>query len=68
MTEVPLSRKVRSIGVGKKTISPLVAEMGSTGYQGQRLAEAVDVWEAMLREPDLTIVLGFSGSMRAAGQ
>jgi deoxyhypusine synthase len=30
--------------------------------------EAVDVWEAMLKEKELTIVMGFAGSMSTAGQ
>jgi len=61
-------RKVESIEVGSKRISELVSEMGKTAYQGRRLAEAVDVWEAMLREENLVIALGLAGSMSTAGQ
>jgi deoxyhypusine synthase len=42
--------------------------MGNTAYQGRKLGEAVDVWEAMIKDKDLTIVLGLSGSMSTAGQ
>ena len=42
--------------------------MGKTAYQGRKLGEAVDVWENMLKEKDLTIAMGFAGSMSTAGQ
>jgi len=61
-------RKVEAIEVKKKSISQLLAEMGKTAFQGRKLGEAVDVWEAMLKEKDLAIVMGFSGSMSTAGQ
>jgi deoxyhypusine synthase len=61
-------RKVDPIEVREKTISELLAEMSKTAYQGRKLGEAVDVWEAMLKEKDLTIIMGFAGSMSTAGQ
>jgi len=61
-------KKVEAIGVKKKSVSQLLAEMGKTAYQGRKLGEAVDVWEAMLKEKDLTIIMGFAGSMSTAGQ
>ena len=60
--------KVEAINVKNKSISQLLAEMGKTAYQGRKLGEAVDVYEAMLKEKDLTIVMGFAGSMSTAGQ
>ncbi len=42
--------------------------MSRTAYQGRKLGEAVEVWDAMLKEKDLTIIMGFSGSMSTAGQ
>ena len=42
--------------------------MSKTAYQGRKLGEAVDVWENMLKEKDLTIAMGFAGSMSTAGQ
>lgn len=68
MKESYFKRKVRAIEVGRKSISELLAEMGDTAYQGRELGEAVDVWEAMLKEKDLTIIMGFAGSMSTAGQ
>ena len=63
-----LNKKVKAIEVGEKKISQLLNEMGNTAYQGRKLGEAVDVWESMVKDKDLTIVLGLSGSMSTAGQ
>jgi deoxyhypusine synthase len=68
MKNAYFKRKVEAIKVGKKSISELLSEMGKTAYQGRKLGEAVDVWEAMLKEKELTIVMGFAGSMSTAGQ
>jgi deoxyhypusine synthase len=61
-------RKVEAIDVKEKSVSQLLAEMSKTAFQGRKLGEAVEVWEAMLKEKNLTIILGFSGSMSTAGQ
>ena len=61
-------KKVECIEVGKKSVSQLLSEMTKTGFQGRKLGEAVEVWEEMLKEGDLTIILGFSGSLSVAGQ
>lgn len=61
-------RKVEAIEVKEKSISQLLAEMSRTAYQGRKLGEAVEVWEAMLNEKNLTIIMGFAGSMSTAGQ
>ncbi len=68
MTEKIGNRKVEAIDVKEKSISALLDEMSRTAYQGRKLGEAVDVWKTMLEQPDLTIVMGFSGSMSTAGQ
>lgn len=61
-------RKVEAIDVKKKSVSELLAEMSRTAFQGRKLGEVVDVWEAMLKEEDLAVIMGFSGSMSTAGQ
>jgi deoxyhypusine synthase len=61
-------KKVEPIDVREKSISQLLAEMSKTAFQGRKLGEAVEVWEAMLKEEDLTIIMGLSGSMSTAGQ
>jgi deoxyhypusine synthase len=68
MTGSYFKKKVEAIDVREKSVSRLLAEMGRTAYQGRKLGEAVDVWEAMLKEKDLTIIMGFAGSMSTAGQ
>jgi len=68
MSEPYFSKKVEAIKVKEKSVSQLLAEMSRTAYQGRKLGEAVDVWENMLKEKDLTIVMGLAGSMSTAGQ
>lgn len=50
-----------------KGIGQLTSEMLSTGYQGRKLAEVVEVWKNMLDEKKITIFLGLSGAMVPAG-
>jgi len=68
MGDVYFKRKVAAIEVKEKSVSKLLAEMSSTAFQGRKLGETVEVWEAMLKEEDLTIIMGYSGSMSTAGQ
>jgi deoxyhypusine synthase len=55
------------IEVSHKSISQLLREMSNTGFQGRKLGEVVDVWEEMIRDPNLTIIMGLSGSMSTTG-
>ena len=68
MADSYFKKKVKAIDVKEKSVSELLADMGKTAYQGRKLGEAVEVWEAMLKEKDLTIIMGFAGSMSTAGQ
>jgi deoxyhypusine synthase len=68
MSEPYFNRKLEPIKVKEKSVSQLLAEMSRTAYQGRKLGEAVDVWENMLKEKDLTLVMGLAGSMSTAGQ
>ena len=68
MSESYFNRKLEPIKVKEKSVSQLLAEMSRTAYQGRKLGEAVDVWEKMIKDPDLTIVMGLTGSMSTAGQ
>lgn len=60
-------RKLKQIEVGRKGIAALLDEMAQTGFQGRRLGEAFDVWREMLTTDDLTIYLGYAGSMSTTG-
>lgn len=44
----------------------LLQAMGKTAFGGRSLGEAADVLEAMLRDPDCTVVGTFSGAMSVA--
>ncbi len=68
MSESSFNKRLEPIKVKEKSVSQLLAEMSRTAYQGRKLGEAVTVWENMLREKDLTIVMGLAGSMSTAGQ
>lgn len=60
--------KVKAIKVGKKSVSQLLKEMENTGFQGRKLGEIVSVWEKMIKDKNLTIVLGYAGSLSTTGQ
>jgi len=68
MSKSYFKKKLEPIKVKEKSVSQLLAEMSRTAYQGRKLGEAVDIWENMLKEKDLTIVMGLAGSMSTAGQ
>lgn len=63
-----LKEKVKAIEVKKKNISQLLEEMAETGFQGKKMAEVVRVWEKMIKDEDLTIILGYAGSLSTTGQ
>ena len=63
------SRKVQALKVaGSKPISQLLAEMSRTGFQGRKLADVADIFHQMINDDDLTILLGYAGSLSVAGQ
>ena len=68
MSDSYFKKKLEPIKVKPKTVNALLTEMGKTAYQGRKLGEAVDIWEKMVKEKDLTIAMGYSGSMSTAGQ
>lgn len=61
-------QRLSSIEVKDTTISRLLEDMSRTGFQGRRLGEVLTTWAEMLREEDLTIYLGYTGSMSTTGQ
>jgi deoxyhypusine synthase len=61
-------KRLEPINVKPKSVSQLLSEMGKTAYQGRKLGEAVDVWENMVNDPNVTIAMGYAGSMSTAGQ
>lgn len=64
-----LNKKVKTIEVkAKKSISKLLSDMSQTGFQGRRLAEVCNVLEEMIKNKDLTILMGYAGSLSTTGQ
>jgi deoxyhypusine synthase len=63
-----LSNPEKSIEVGKKSVSKLLDDMAQTGFQGKRLGEAARIWTEMVQQKDLTIFMGYSGSLSTTGQ
>ncbi len=62
-------RPIKSLEVHTpKSISDLLAEMSQTAFQGRKLGEVVDVWERMIKDKDVTILMGYAGSLSVAGQ
>lgn len=62
-------KKVKAIEVNNtKKISELLSEMAQTGFQGKKLAQTVDVWEKMFKDPEATIIMGYTGSLSTTGQ
>jgi deoxyhypusine synthase len=61
--------KVEAIEVepGRK-VSGLLEVMRKTGFQGRRLARAVEVFEKMVTDPKTTILFGYAGSLSTTGQ
>jgi deoxyhypusine synthase len=68
MSDSYFRNKLEPIKVKPKTVNELLTEMGKTAYQGRKLGEAVDIWEKMVNDNNLTIVMGYAGSMGTAGQ
>lgn len=61
--------KVEAVKVESgKTVSQLLEKMAKTGFQGRSLANVVDVYEKMIKDEDVTILFGYSGSLSTTGQ
>lgn len=63
-----LRKPVGTLEVKLRSVSGLLQAMSQTGFQGKQLGNALDVWEQMIRDPNVTIYLGYSGSMSTTGQ
>jgi deoxyhypusine synthase len=68
MSDSYFTKKLEPIRVKPKSVNALLTEMSKTAYQGRKLGEAVDVWENMVKDKNLTIAMGYAGSMSTAGQ
>lgn len=60
-------RPTEPIEVSDKSFAELLSAMANTGFQGRKLGEAFEIWLEMLREENITILMGLSGAMVPAG-
>lgn len=51
----------------ERSVSELAEGMLGTGFQGRKLAEAIEVWARMLRKSNIVIWLGLAGALVPAG-
>lgn len=63
-----LKEKVKAIEVNNKSVSGLLDAMAETGFQGRKLGEIAKTWEAMIKDKDLGIIMGYTGSLSTTGQ
>jgi deoxyhypusine synthase len=61
-------KKLEPIEVNKKSVSELLSSMAKTGFQGKSLGRAAEVWEEMVKDKNLTIIMGYAGSLSTTGQ
>jgi deoxyhypusine synthase len=62
-----LQRPTTPIRVTEKTVAELADAMALTGFQGRKLGESVMTWAEMLKQDNLTIMMGYTGAMSPAG-
>ncbi len=62
------TKKLEAINVDTKSISDLLSVMAKTGFQGRKLGEVIDVWEEMIKDKNVTIMMGYAGSLSTTGQ
>jgi deoxyhypusine synthase len=48
-------------------VSRLLKSMSTTGFQGRKLGESLEIWSQMIEDDECTILLGLSGAMIPAG-
>ncbi len=64
-----LDKKVEAVEVSAgQSVSDLISAMSKTGFQGRSLARTVGVFEKIISDPDVTVFLGYAGSLSTTGQ
>ena len=54
--------------IPNRSVGNLLEAMGKTGFQGRRLSEAAEVITEMITDEDVTVFMGYAGSLSVAGQ
>ena len=62
-----LQKPTVPVKVTDKTVADLTDAMAMTGFQGRKLGESVNTWADMLKQNNLTIMMGYTGAMSPAG-
>lgn len=69
MSKKLLDKKVEAVEVcAGKSVSDLISAMSKTGFQGRSLARTVEIFEKIISDPDVTVFLGYAGSLSTTGQ
>jgi len=63
-----IKKPVKTIVVDKKSVAELLDAMAETGFQGKKLGQAAQLWTKMVKDPGVTICLGYTGSLSTTGQ
>ena len=67
--DIKKNKKVAAIEVKEdSSISELLKLMENTGFQGKSLGRTISVLEKMAKDPDITILFGYAGSLSTTGQ
>ena len=62
-------KPVSPINIGKnKSVVDLIKDLSRTGFQGRTLAKACYLFKEMIEDNDVTILLGYAGSLSTTGQ
>lgn len=59
--------KIKHFKPGKRTVNELTNELHSVGFQGKKLAQAVDIVEEMVRDSETKVYLGIAGALVPGG-
>jgi deoxyhypusine synthase len=62
-----LVEKLKTFSIKGRDFKDFLRDLADTAYQGRALGEIYKIIVDMLKDPDVTIFLGFAGSMSTAG-
>jgi deoxyhypusine synthase len=62
-----LTQPVQHINLQAFDSRPLIQAYRGMAFQARNLARAADIWQAMLEDPDCTVILTLAGSLVSAG-
>ncbi|PDV97811.1 1,9-bis(guanidino)-5-aza-nonane synthase [Candidatus Chloroploca asiatica] len=63
-----LHTTVEHLDIKRVNVVPLIEMMGQTAFQARNLARAAQIADAMVADPEATVILTLAGSLISAGQ